>query len=125
MTNRKQALTDLLAKVEAGSVDDSRMYTAALGIHLDNRHVHAAAAFSGLIDSAKVLHEAVLPETAYDLSDWPMGASSAILTGTHEGDDGGRWSGKDDFKSEGRSQTPARAWLIAILKALIALEAGE
>jgi hypothetical protein len=70
----------------------------------------AEGAFLGSIDEAKALHEAVLPENCYWwIENRPDGRQQAGVTVGNLG---------RAFKSEG--DDPARAWLIAILKALIA-----
>jgi hypothetical protein len=69
----------------------------------------ALDAFHGSLDAAHALHKAVLPGWAWDLSDncevqlWPPSLDFA---------------GKVPIF--GRADTPARAWLLAILEALIA-----
>ena len=79
-------------------------------------------AFHGSLDAAKALHDAVLPNCAFDVSHWPNGTSGVLISGTHEGQDGQRWHGGDDIKANGTDKDPARAWLIAIIQALIAQE---
>ena len=80
------------------------------------------SAFHGSLDAAKALHDAVLPNCAFDVSHWPNGTSGVLISGTHEGQDGQRWHGGDDIKANGTDKDPARAWLIAIIQALIAQE---
>jgi len=64
-------------------------------------------AYKGSLNAAKALHDAVLPEWAWHVSS----SGVAILDGPEFAMNvmGGRYA-------------PARAWLIAILKALIAIE---
>jgi len=109
MNNRKEQLENLLVKVKAGgamSIEDTA------GSFDSARHVLMSLnAYNGSLDAAKELHEAVLP--------------------------GWRWTRHHDEEIEvcnygvvnskfGRSDNniPARAWLIAVLRALIS-EAGE
>jgi hypothetical protein len=111
--SRKDALQDSLAKVEAGEAADKfgsmRAYWCA------DMQVDAMRAYSGSLDAAHDLHEAVLPGWDWIVTndashagegDGPMAAVAPL--GTSD----------DYFKSS--STNPARAWLIAVLKALIA-----
>lgn len=116
MMDRKQALEALLAKVEGG---------------VDTAHHHAAAfpsesaygkctwhdshkAYHGSLDAAKALHDAVLPGWLVEI----------------EIDDDGVWDVCIPWKADpeqcnsewAQGDNPARAWLCAILKALIARE---
>jgi len=114
MTDRKQALTELLEKVVAGDVYDN-----VTDQNLDQVKIPFDLFFgpcNGSLDAAKALHEAVLPGWVCRLK---IGAdynpSQAILEPLTPR------SGNPCGLSEW-SETPARAWLIAILKALIAKE---
>ena len=103
------ALQELLAKVEAGS----KQWTAnelweALKCHKQKQF---NAAFHGSLDAAKALHEAVLH--GWDVS---MGTGHA---GTFEA---GVATGSRIEIFNGTSGVMSRAWLIAIIKALIAHE---
>lgn len=115
---RLEALKALLEKVRA---------------ELDTAHNHAAAfpsesaygrctwhishkASGGSLDAAKALHEAVLPGWPWTIENMNSGLSRAWVNSSR----GLRTPGY-----VGESDDPARAWLIAILKALIAEERGE
>lgn len=114
MTDRKHELTLLLEKVEAGSATSgcfnqdwhgSPSYSGGCG-------VNAHRAYGGSLDAAQALHEAVLPGWDATVS---VGACHVSLSEP---------IGKDPLRGwypgpEVESVTPARAWLIAILKALI------
>ncbi len=107
MTDRKQALKQLLAKIEAG--DGDATFVEFLQC-FDRDTFNALNAYGGSLDAAKSLHDAVLPESpaiiymnGYARVEHP---TSRLL----------------DF--DATSVTPARAWLIAIIKALIA-EGGK
>lgn len=108
---RKQALTDLLAKVEAGEWFPGLAQLSFSGVQ--NYH-NALNAYNGSLDAAKALHEAVLPG-------WRV-------CGMHQKYKSLRWSVSLDALNDPEckvvemSDTPARAWLIAIIKALIAEE---
>jgi hypothetical protein len=68
----------------------------------------AYSAFSGSLDAALRLHEALLPGSWYQISHWPMPNMTLVRVGSFEG--------RDDI--------PARAWLLAILRALAKREEG-
>jgi hypothetical protein len=111
------ALQELLAKVEAGS----KRWTAnelweALKCHKQKQF---NAAFHGSLDAAKALHEAVLQGTSqYSIATDPTVGKASVCWWP----DG--LSRKNQFYGEcWFEDNPARAWLIAIIKALIAQEA--
>jgi hypothetical protein len=122
MTERKDALIELLAKVEAGAAPsqvewrnafDSLIECRPSEHHYPMLRDQARLAFMGSLDAARALHDAVLPKNdkgpAVYINDddlptrWYVSIyNNAILIG--EGEHG---------------SNPARAWLIAILQALI------
>jgi hypothetical protein len=108
MKNR-DALIALRDAVKAGTW---RLSTEIGYVFSDPQYVLIAQAYEGSLDAAEALHEAVLPgwawtiESAQSADVWPLGRPTASLRA---------------FSDEGN---PARAWLLAILEALIA-EAGE
>jgi hypothetical protein len=116
MTDRKQALTDLLEKVEAGEALAPHDVVADRPFFEDyEKAIHAGNlardAYNGSLDAAEELHEAVLPGFSWKRQGFVM-----TVTDDHTGWGNGVYgSGRDD-------DNPARAWLIAILKALIAKE---
>ena len=71
-------------------------------------------AYNGSLDAAKTLHEAVLHNHVISSLDWKWGGlvEAHIFEVSQE-----QWHEPDMAKFIGRSSTPARAWLIAILKA--------
>lgn len=101
---RIEALRKLAAKVEAGedvcARDASRIWP--------NGYAHAVNAGCGSLDAAKALHEAVL-----HVDNWHVTSSGTVII------DGKRETHLVKWE-EGHS--PARAWLLAIIKALIAQE---
>ena len=123
--DRKQALEALLVRVKAGEWPDD--YGAApLLSHLSD--CLALAAFEGSLDAAKALHDAVLPG-------WPVRVMdhSQDYLGGHGWHACVNWphmnapEGRSAYLADSYSYTawannPARAWLIATLKALIAME---
>ncbi|MGV8955021.1 MAG: hypothetical protein ACOH2M_28245 [Cypionkella sp.] len=96
----KQSLQALLAKVEAGT---------AVGVDFlpfePDHHAKAANAYNGSLDAAKALHDAVLPGRDMVLEIMADGVGYVRIW------DGCELSEGDNF--------PARAWLIAIIRALI------
>jgi hypothetical protein len=105
------ALQELLAKVEAGEWDwrlDWPEWDAecmpSIGL--------CSNAYNGSLDAAKALHEAVLPEWHFNIS------SEANSNGYVVALTDASWMDH----SLGDDANPARAWLIAIIKALIAQE---
>lgn len=72
--------------------------------------VHIENAYNGSLDAAMTLHEAMLPGWGWRTQD--MGNPVAVL------------ANGDDLIQE-RGSTPARAWLLAILEALIAQEPDQ
>jgi len=75
------------------------------------------AAFDGYLDAAKALHDALLP--GYGWGAGPWGARVWLYS------DDQKWDGSVRQEVE-MIDTPARAWLLAILRAHAAkLEAGQ
>lgn len=111
MSDRKKALTDLLKEVEAGN-DAAVQFTC---VRMEPWEVWGRAidAYRGSLDAAKALHEAGLPVSASAVVD--MEGDCDIYGGTGDGD--WEWLGCSSCQNN-----PARAWLIAIIKALIAQE---
>ena len=121
------ALQELLAKVDAGTVShvgkkakwpDFDFEGKGYGYKVNENMARAcvsenmARAYNGSLDAAKALHEAVLHEW-----EWQIGSEDAYL---ETGDPGKEWT----FRTASADNIdPARAWLIAIIKALIAQEA--
>lgn len=122
---KADALIELREKVAAGDVGkDWRIWSRVLELQPDHRHVYAARAYTGSLDAAKALHDAVLPGwewrkanwphkpnlvevVAPDLSICPIDGLAGFITG------------------EGDNPLPARAWLLAILDALIEQEKSD
>lgn len=116
---RSDALRALLAKVEAGEwddVDDNALWTLdaddieqTFGSALTSQIYRGWHAYAGSLDAAKALHEAVLPGW-----DWGRSAASGQFY---------VWNtGEGPASAMSNNEDPARAWLICILKALIATE---
>jgi len=108
---RKEALAELIAKVEAGDIERAPFWKVWLPENPDGWLAwRAASASTGSLDAAKALHEAVLPGYAY-----------GIIGTLSDGDCRACVVPKIDNPPEyhGRSGDPARAWLLSILKALM------
>lgn len=117
---RLEALKELAAKVENGSADHEAGAKAFIS---DNPEDHgcvqlaiwAQQAYHGSLDASNALHEAVLP-----------GWSAVVGQNAHHLD----WSAWVRFAADGRitqeftfaDDCPSRAWVSAILRALIAQE---
>jgi hypothetical protein len=113
---RKEALEELIAKVEAGNDAGFRRTNRAVfstpcqDMALQLREEHARHAYKGSLDAAKALHDAVLPGWWYVIDHRTCSVSDM--------DDG-------PFFNASTNDNPARAWLLAILRALHAQEATE
>ena len=108
---RKEALAELIAKVEAGEWDCNLPNKGVAGLGSAKRFRLAVCAHNGSLDAAKALHEAVLP-------DWYVFI---------KGQKGYVWFAElmdrdDNRHPQTEGETPARAWLLAILRALHAME---
>lgn len=116
--NKLQALTALRDKVKAGQ-DNSELWRPALSDH----GVIAMHAFHGSLDAAKALHDAVLQDfVIHRIGQRYGGVCEADIMqlsadGWHNASKDARFSVFND--------DPARAWLLAILEALIAQEGQE
>ena len=140
---RKEALAELIAKVEAGKIPSRALdaeVDAVLRIGTPKMQKEARWAYTNFpnwsakegkpgycqtdpgglwwesqkfttsLDAAKALHEAVLPEWGWRIQD--CGILCAIVV-------------KGDTLFEAISTQAARAWLLAILRALHAQEGGD
>jgi hypothetical protein len=75
-------------------------------------------AYCGSLDATKALHDAVLPRVnQYTIDEGPSGCGCSIVIWPNG------LSGDLELEFEGYDDHPARAWLLAILEALIAQEA--
>ena len=106
-----KALTDLLAKVEAETLTLDVNKNFQFSRHWSDEDWHnLLAAYRGSLDAAKTLHEAMLPE--YGRSVDATVPEMGIEVSLHK-------DGEEKFTGD-HQPSEARAWLIAILKALIA-----
>lgn len=125
MTDRKQTLTELREKVAAGDDSGFRMANRAVfstpcqDMNLQLREENCRHAYKGSLDAALALHNAVLPGWTLDqMNEWHAHGKSAgwYVCLIRHSDPKIRSRG-GDFDIP-----PARAWLLAILSALIAQE---
>lgn len=105
-TTQADALRALIEKVQSGTalLADFFVLDEIAGT-LDETGVTACNAHKGFLDAAKALHEALLPNRYWQVSEWD-GAWTATILGT--------------IVSETSEFNPARAWLLAILRAKLA-----
>ena len=101
------ALTRLAEEVEAGTAAHSDFVADGLPEWIAARTA-AWKAYNGSLNAAKALHEVVLPGW-----EWHLGPSNAKVY-PYNGSPLKSWSGMAD--------NPARAWLLAILRALASIE---
>lgn len=111
---RVEALKDLLAKVEHG--EDVPRYGRADPCGLGQARMRLEDACAGSLDAAKALHEAVLPGWH-----WTVASDGSVVLRECDGE-GVHVPLKHRDVMVIDVEDPARAWLCAILKALIALE---
>ena len=101
---RKEALAELIEKVESGKTAKVRVWYWAVG----SRYSVASKAAAGYLDAAKALHEAVLPGWWWKVIHPDPSYVQVGMPGI------GVYAAQ--------SEDPARAWLLAILRALYAQE---
>lgn len=98
------ALDDLIAAVEARDWRDMTTAYIALGVNASL----ARSSYNGDLNAAKALHDALLPGWDYHI--WNLGSDEAgVDVASQE---------KGPMQDSVISVNPARAWLIAILRAL-------
>jgi hypothetical protein len=115
MANQKQAMLNLRDKVKAGDIDgglDPHFERGLYPTYGMSLVYQAGDAYNGSLDAAKALHEAVLPGWGWQI--W--GGSYATLSYDFDG--------AEIDVDNSHEDNPARAWLLAILEALIA-QGGE
>lgn len=97
------ALRHLIEAVEAGEINIGEGATLAFIPLSPEKRRTAMAAYNGSLDAAKALHEGLLPNYFVDFRWWTAqnGGCHATVGNLHSG----------------QATAPARAWLIAILKA--------
>lgn len=114
---RKKALGELIAAVEAGELDfhGHRDFIPLSG----KEAILAFTAYHGSLDAAKSLHEAVLPDEGWHV-EWVAKYPGLALKPA-------AWCASVGWGTRyaAYAENPARAWLLAILKALHAMEPDE
>jgi len=104
--NRREALEALRDKVKAGEFDRWSVNGAPLTAP---QKAFVTRAYHGSLDAAKALHDAVLPGWRYSITHGPSGDAAVVAKRLGEQVDTLGFA----------TDNPARAWLIAILSALI------
>ena len=114
-TTRKAALQELLAKVEAGMIwgDDWPVMAG-----MSSYGITIMRAYNGSLDAALALHNAVLPDAGWDVY------RTSKYPGMIPGSSRHEFAAKVGWGTthRGEADNPARAWLCAIIQALIAKE---
>lgn len=121
---RIDALKALLEKVKAGDDAGFRAANRAVfstpcqDVAMQLREEHCRHAYKGSLDAAKALHEALLPAPLFQ---WHL--SNEV---NFDGFVGSIFGCKQDrYIATSHNADPARAWLIATLKALISIEESK
>jgi hypothetical protein len=107
---RTEALIELRDKAQAGA------FGSPDTPHADLPVTHLIQAYCGSLDAAKALHETVLPGWAWAVKTLATDACQVWLDSAY---------GLRRIGYIGTAKDPARAWLLAILEALIAQEQGK
>lgn len=114
---RLEALQALAEEVEAGAAVSSRLYKLAIPEAPDDTYQPLFCGWS--MDALSALHEKVLPEWIAKLEIGGAGAGVEFWHCTLE-----NWETGEEQSVHNIKSTP-RAWLLAILKALIAQEQAK
>ena len=137
MTDRKQALIDLRDRLKAGETPNQDEFRAVFGWHKDQRHQLAVIACDSsdirAMGAAKALHEAALPGWGWRVCECYLSDDAAVFPDFNCPQHGERlrcsfdesvdWFDLTDVDQR-PAGNPARAWLLAILEALIAEESS-
>jgi hypothetical protein len=108
------AIRELIEAMEAGAWDALAHYGPEVWQHIEavfgeGNSEPVFLAYDGSLDAARALHEAVLPGWAYTIDVEPTLATAQVWEPFND-----EW----DVAVEAKADTPARAWLLAILRAL-------
>ena len=113
---RKETLAKLIAKVEVGS-EDTPDFSALVSRPI--MQCKAGEAYRGSLDAAKALHEAVLPGfTLWQIT--RVNDNFVMVSVCDIPRVKGAWL-EPSYRGES-PDSPARAWLLAILRALHSME---
>ena len=99
-------LDKLIEAVDAGSIAASDLDPFARAFGVTSAANDAHMAYRGSLDAAKALHDALLPGWVFEVAVRPLGGPAAAV-----------WRPKHKEMFDAIANTPARAWLLAILKA--------
>lgn len=103
-------MTDLDKLIEAVEAGEASLATienmAVLALGLGDSAINAGQAYRGSLDAAKALHDALLPDFF-----WQRGGFVMTVT-----DDNTGW-GNGIYARAYDRESPARAWLLAVLNA--------
>lgn len=120
-----EALKELAAKVEVNFFDGEPPkfnsfcdeWEAIFGIYVHPTYSNPWRAYNGDLNAAKALHDAVLPGWAWSVKTL---ATDSVQVWTNRA-----YGLREPGHIGTTKDNPARAWLLAILRALIAQEEGK
>jgi len=104
------ALTRLADAVEAGAATEAD-FDAAWPHAMNGEHYYAKTAYNGSLDAAKALHDAELPAMFWNMGHLDIPSLGYVCTVAD-----GHFADSPSWR--GYAMNPARAWLLAILRAL-------
>jgi len=128
---RVDALIRLIEKVRSGCPDDHDFRAAWSYRQYHNMYASrlASESYSGSIDAARALHDAVLPGMPVQITDhspeWCGGHGWGVRVNWPHMAWKPTFTACGPFSYEAYAETPARAWLLAVLEALIAQEEDQ
>jgi hypothetical protein len=115
MADAMDDLGRLIERVEAGTAQNIDFICLP-----PTPHAKAYGAYNGSLDAAKALHEALLPGWEA-MTRMMMNGGEAIV---FEVDESGAHKIGKHWVCETKSSSPARAWLLAVLRAYRTAEGG-
>jgi hypothetical protein len=110
---RAESLAELIALIEAGGGISWGYAAGPARTALGDLWHSAMEAYCGSIDAAKALHDAVLPGWGYCVKHFTNGQPRAAVA---------HYPYSAQYTE---ADSPARAWLLAILRAMHAMEGGQ
>lgn len=105
------ALTRLADAVEAGTIHRSDLDAFIPAFGLSSEANNALDAYKGSLDAAKALHDAMLPAMFWNMGHLDHPSLGYVCTVAD-----GHFADSPSWR--GYAMNPARAWLLAILRAL-------
>ena len=131
-TTRAEALAELIALIEVGGGISWGYAAGPARTALGDLWHSAMDAYCGSLDAALALHHAVLPGWAYRIGYCSVSDDATVFPDFNcpeHGerlratlDEGRDWFGDMDVDWRPPGSSPARAWLMSILQALVAQE---